>query len=205
MEVLVLDYKTRRPQLKTLLPLYVVIQNKIMVSKTLWQNKWIDPITPIHSHVEIHEFVDLWEAIYKFAGKCWARGLINSKWTADGEYTTKLTKRVYQIQFKGIFSRGKILPVSKAKADWTCHFLAFTQIYRKILTAINQHKTHYQIGGSLLVTKTLGGSAESTWGLLLQSGSDNHDPVCKLCKNKSEITFHLCEDCILAKEVWRII
>lgn len=57
---------------------------------------------------------------------------IRWRWTPDGEYSTK---SAYNIQFEGIYSKLKLLPIWKAEAEPKCHFFAWTLLHKKILTA----------------------------------------------------------------------
>jgi hypothetical protein len=86
----------------------------------------------------------------------------------DGEYTTKST---YCIQFQRTFSKLKIMPIWKAKAEPKCNFFAWTLMHKKILTANNLMK-HY-------------------WP---------NDPICKLCGSDPETLTHLCKDCVFSKQ-----
>lgn len=98
---------------------------------------------------------------------------ITWRWTADGVYTTQ---SAYQIQFIGTYSRTKITPIWKAKAQHKCRFFAWTVMDKKILIANN----------------------------LLKRGW-TEDTDCKLCVNSLETPTHLFKDCPFTKEIWTII
>jgi hypothetical protein len=91
----------------------------------------------------------------------------------DGVYTTR---SAYQIQFVGVFSRIKITPIWKAKAEQKCRFFAWTLMHKKILTANNLFKRGW-----------------------------TNETVCKLCGNDQETPAHLCKDCPVTKEAWVIL
>ena len=76
----------------------------------------------------------------------------------------------------GVYSRIKITPIWKAKAEYKCRFFAWTLMHKKILTANN----------------------------LLKRGW-TEDTECKLCDNDLETPAHLSKDCPFSKEVWGII
>jgi len=90
-----------------------------------------------------------------------------------GEYTAKST---YCIQFQGTFSKLKLQPIWKAKAEPKCRFFAWTLLHKKILTANNLIKRNWP-----------------------------NDPVCKLCGIDPETPTHLCKDCTFSRQVWSFI
>jgi hypothetical protein len=51
-----------------------------------------------------------------------------------------MTQSAYQIQFEGTFSKIKIMPIWKAKAEPKCHCFAWTLLHKKILAANNLTK-----------------------------------------------------------------
>jgi len=69
------------------------------------------------------QFVRLWEALREVHLNDTADDDITWRWTADGVYTTR---SAYQVQFVGVFSRMKITPIWKAKAEQKCRFFAWT-------------------------------------------------------------------------------
>ena len=79
----------------------------------------------------------------------------------------------YCIQFQGTFSKLKLLPIWKAKAELKCRFFAWTLLHKKILTANNLIKRNWP-----------------------------NDPICKLCGTEPETPTHLCKDCVFSKQVW---
>jgi len=90
-----------------------------------------------------------------------------------GEYTAK---SAYCIQFQGTFSKLKLQPIWKAKAEPKCRFFAWTLLHKKILTANNLIKRNWP-----------------------------NDPVCKLCGIDPETPTHLCKDCTFSRQVWSFI
>jgi hypothetical protein len=82
-------------------------------------NKWIDHVYPPTTQEEVIQFVRLWEALRGVVPNDMVEDDIRWKWTADGMYTTQ---SAYQAQFIGVFSRIKITPIWKAKAEHKCHF-----------------------------------------------------------------------------------
>jgi len=98
---------------------------------------------------------------------------ITWRWTADGVYTTQ---SAYQIQYVRVYSRMKIIPIWRAKAEHKYCFFTWTLMHKKILIANNLLKREWTEG-----TK------------------------CKLCDNDLETPTHLGKDCPFIKEVWGII
>ena len=96
-------------------------RKKITVHQALKNEKWIDHIYPPTMHEEVTEFVKLWEALRGFTLNESVEDTIIWRWTADGEYTTK---SAYQVQFIGVFSKIKLTPIWKAKAEQKCRFFA---------------------------------------------------------------------------------
>jgi hypothetical protein len=94
-------------------------RKKITVRQALTNNKWIDHIYPPSSQEEVLQFVRLWEALMEVHLNDTADDDITWRWTADGVYTTR---SAYQVQFVGVFSRIKITPIWKAKAEQKCRF-----------------------------------------------------------------------------------
>ena len=133
-------------------------------------NKWISHILPILTTGEIHEYVQLWETVQHIELDADREDDIVWRWTAEGEYTTK---SAYRIQFEGMFSKLKIMPIWKAKAEPKCKFFVWTLLHKKIITANNLMKRHWP-----------------------------NDPICKLCGNDPETPMHLCKDCTFTKQVW---
>lgn len=109
-------------------------------------------------------------AIYRQPGN--DAGQISWKWTADGEYSTS---SAYQTQFVGVYSKMRLTPIWKARAEHKCRFFAWTLMHKKILTAINLFKRGW---------------------------TDDTDLDCKLCGNEPKTPVHLCKDCPYTKEVW---
>jgi hypothetical protein len=48
-----------------------------------------------------------------------------------------MTQSAYQVQFIGVFSKIKITPIRRAKAERKCRFFAWTLLHKKILTTNN--------------------------------------------------------------------
>jgi hypothetical protein len=94
-------------------------RKKITVHQALTTKKWIDHIYPPTTREEVTQFVRLWEAIRGVVRNESVEDTISWRWTADGEYTTK---SAYQIQFVGVFSKLKLTPIWKAKAEQKCRF-----------------------------------------------------------------------------------
>lgn len=143
------------------------------VQKGLEDNRWISHIIPQTSTQEFREYAALWEEVSQMQLDDNAQDSIRWRWTQDGEYTTK---SAYCIQFQGTFSKLRLQPIWKAKAEPKCRYFAWTLLHKKILTANN---------------------------LLRQNWP--HDPVCKLCGSEPETPTHLCKDCTFLKEVWSLI
>jgi len=139
----------------------------------LTDEKWIDHIYPPVSQEEVKEFVSLWEATHNISLDDTAEDDITWRWTADEEYSTQ---SAYQIQFSGTFSKIRITPIWKTRAEPKCHFFAWTLMHNKILTANN----------------------------LIKHGWAN-DPDCRLCGNYPETPSHLCKDCPFAQQTWDYI
>ena len=87
---------------------------------------------------------------------------IRWRWMADGQYTAK---SAYQIQFVGTFSKIRITPIWRAKAEPKCCFFAWTLMHKKILTASNLIK--------------------HVW---------TEETKCRLCVADLETPSHLCKD-----------
>ena len=96
-------------------------EKKITVRQAVTDNKWIDHIYPPISQEELRQFVRLWEAVRDTTLDDTIDDSITWRWTADGEYTTR---SAYQIQFIGVFSKIKLTPIWKAKAEHKCRFFA---------------------------------------------------------------------------------
>jgi hypothetical protein len=101
------------------------------VQKALQDNKWISHITPILPRDELKEYVQLWEAVQQIQLDGSREDSIIWRWTADGEYTSK---SAYSIQFEGSYTKLRIMPIWKARAEPKCHFFAWTLLHKKILT-----------------------------------------------------------------------
>ena len=142
-------------------------RKNITVQKALQDNKWISHILPILTAGEILEYVQLWETVQHIELDADREDNIVWRWTAEGEYTTK---SAYRIQFEGTFSKLKIMPIWKAKAEPQCKFFAWMLLYKKILLANNLVKRHWPNG-----------------------------PICKLYGNDPETPTHLCKDCTFTK------
>jgi hypothetical protein len=147
--------------------------NGISVLNAVQNNKWIDHISPVRSATEIHEYVLLWNHVRRLQLDESSKDSIIWRWTVDGEYTTK---SAYQVQFQGTFSRLKITPVWRAKAEAKCKFFAWTLLHKKILTANNLAKRQWP-----------------------------NDPICKLCNTEPETPTHLCKDCDFTKRAWAFL
>jgi hypothetical protein len=145
-------------------------RKKLTVYKALKDKKWVSHIWPVQTSQEIIEFVELWEQIYYVQLNEDNEDSIRWKWTNDGEYTTQ---SAYRIQFEGSYSRLKLTPIWRAKAEPKCRFFAWTLLHKKILTANNLMKRNWA-----------------------------NDPICKLCGNEPETPNHLCLNCPFAKQVW---
>jgi hypothetical protein len=70
----------------------------------------------------------------------------------------------------------RILPIWKAKAEPKCKIFAWTLLHKKILTTNSLIKRNW-----------------------------SNDTTCKLCCINPETPTHLCEDCVLTKEVWSVL
>jgi hypothetical protein len=145
-------------------------RKKLTVHKALEQNRWIAHILPLQSPQEIHEYVKLWELLRDVQLVENREDTIRWRWTANGEYTTK---SAYRIQFEGCYSKLKLSPIWKARAEAKCRFFAWTLMHKKILTANNLAKRNWP-----------------------------SDPLCKLCNNEPETPTHLCKDCPYTQQVW---
>lgn len=143
------------------------------MQKALQDNKWISHITPILSRDELKEYVQLWEAVQQIQLDGSREDSIIWRWTADGEYTSK---SAYSIQFEGSYTKLRIMPIWKARAEPKCHFFAWTLLHRKILAANNLIKRNWP-----------------------------NDPLCKLCGVEPENPTHLCKDCPFSKQVWSVL
>lgn len=148
-------------------------RKKITVQKALQENRWLTHISPIATTVEIQEYVLLWEVVHQITLEDDTDDEIRWRWTPDGEYSTK---SAYRIQFEGTFSKLKLMPIWKAKAEAKCRFFTWTLLHKKILTANNLMKRHW-----------------------------SNDPICILCQQDPETPTHLCKDCIFSKQVWRFL
>ena len=115
-------------------------RKNLSVRKALQDNPWISHITPLSTTQEIREYVMLWEAIGQTQLHEDREDNIRWWWTVDGEYTAK---SAYGIQFQGSFSKLRILPIWKAKAEPKCKFFTWTLLYKKILTANNLIKRNW--------------------------------------------------------------
>jgi hypothetical protein len=98
-------------------------RKNLSVRKAIQDNRWISHITPLNTTQEIREYVTLWEAIGQTQLHEDREDSIRWRWTIDGEYTTK---SAYDIQFQGSFSKLRILPIWKAKAEPKCKFFAWS-------------------------------------------------------------------------------
>jgi hypothetical protein len=145
-------------------------RKKMSVYNALHRNKWIAHILPLQTPQEIQECVALWELVSRVRLEENSEDTIRWRWTSNGEYTTK---SAYHIQFEGGYSKLKLMPIWRAKAEHKCRFFAWTLIHKKILTANNLAKRNW-----------------------------TNDPICKLCGNEPETPAHLCKDCPYSKQVW---
>jgi hypothetical protein len=127
-------------------------------------------ILPLQTSQEIQEYVTLWEQISDIQLSENSEDTIRWRWTNDGEYTTQ---SAYRFQFEGSYSKLRLAPIWKAKAEAKCRFFAWTLLHKKILTANNLIKRNWP-----------------------------NDPTCKLCGNEPETPNHLCLNCPFAKQVW---
>jgi hypothetical protein len=127
-------------------------------------------ILPLQTLQEIQEYVELWEQISSTQLIENREDTIRWKWTNDGEYTTQ---SAYCVQFEGSYSKLKLSPIWRAKAEPKCRFFAWTLLHKKILTANNLIKRNWP-----------------------------SDPFCKLCGIEPETPNHLCLNCDFAREVW---
>jgi hypothetical protein len=143
-----------------------------MVQKALQNNRWISHIIPILTTTELHEYARLWEAVQHIQLDTSREDTIVWRWTANGEYTSK---SAYRIQFEGSYSKLRIMPIWKARAESKCRFFAWTLLHEKILTANNLIKRNWL-----------------------------NNPICKLCGVEPENPTHLCKDCTFSKQVWGI-
>jgi hypothetical protein len=91
------------------------------VQQALTDDKWIDHIYPPTSQEEVKEFVLLWETTQDMSLDGTIEDDITWRWTADGEYTTQ---SAYQIQFSAAFSKIRLMPIWKARAQPKCRFFA---------------------------------------------------------------------------------
>jgi len=148
-------------------------KKNVMVQKAIQDNKWISHITPILTTAEIQEYVRLWEAVQQVQLDASREDIIIWRWTADGEYTSKST---YRIQFEGSYSKLRIMPIWKARAEPKCRFFTWTLLHKKILTANNLIKRNWP-----------------------------NDPICKLYGVDLENPTHLCKGCPFSKQVWSIL
>lgn len=148
-------------------------RKQITVHKALQSNKWISHISPITSVVEFQEYVQLWEKVQEIQLDNNSEDTIIWRWTSDREYSSK---SAYRVQFEGSYSKLRIMPIWKAKAESKCRFFAWTLMHKKILTANNLIKRNWP-----------------------------NDPICKLCGVEPETPTHLCKDCHFSKQVWSLL
>lgn len=145
-------------------------RKNITVYKALRNSSWIRLCSPIDQGEEVTEFVSLWQAINNTHGLNDSDDTISWRWTADGQYTTS---SAYQIQFATNFSKMKISPIWKAKAEPKCRFFAWTLLHKRVLTADNLQKRGWP-----------------------------SNPICCLCNSSPETSVHLCKDCTFTEKVW---
>jgi hypothetical protein len=146
------------------------MRKKLTVHDAIQRNRWIANILPLQTTQEIHEYVALWEAVKEVLLEENREDTIQWRWTSSGEYTTK---SAYLIQFEGSFTRLKLTPIWRARAEPKCRFFAWTLLHKKILTANNLAKRNWP-----------------------------SDPTCKLCTIEPETPNHLCKDCPFSQLVW---
>jgi hypothetical protein len=101
-------------------------RKKLTVHEALQQNRWIAHILLLQSSQEIHKFVKLWELLTGVHLVDNTEDTISWRWTTNGDYTTK---SAYRIQFEGCYSKLKLSPIWKAKAEAKCHFFAWTLMH----------------------------------------------------------------------------
>jgi hypothetical protein len=94
-------------------------RKNITVQMALLDNSWITHILPILTPQELNEYVTLWEAVSQTRLVENKEDTIYWQCTSDGKYTTK---SAYNIQFQGTFSKLRIMPIWKAKAEPKCRF-----------------------------------------------------------------------------------
>jgi len=111
-----------------------VKRKHITVQKALQDSRWISHITPILSIDELQEYVQLWEAVQQIQLDTNRDDKIIWRWTTDGEYTSK---GAYHIQFEGSYTKLRIMPIWKTKAEPKCRFFVWTQLHKKVLTINN--------------------------------------------------------------------
>jgi len=111
-------------------------RKKLTVQKASENNSWVAHISPLVTTQEIREYVTLWEAVGQTQLHENMEYSIRWRWTVDGKYTAK---SAYNIQFQETFSKLKVLPIWKAKAEPKCKFFAWTLLHKKILTANNHY------------------------------------------------------------------
>jgi hypothetical protein len=148
-------------------------RKNVTVHKALQDNKWIGHICPILTPVELQEYILIWNVVQQSQLNESREDNIVWRWTANGDYTTQ---SAYRIQFQGTYSKLKLTPIWKAKAEAKCRFFAWTLLHKKILTANNLIKRQWP-----------------------------NDPICKLCRIDHETPTHLCKDCDFTKHVWTLL
>jgi len=92
-----------------------------MVQKALEDNRWISHVIPLGTAQEIREYVTLWEEVSQIQLIENKEDSIRWRWMVDGEYTAK---SAYCIQFQCTFSKLKLQPIWKAKAEPKRRFFA---------------------------------------------------------------------------------
>jgi hypothetical protein len=148
-------------------------KKKIVSPSGTEREPWIAHISPLIRPQEIKEYVALRELVGHTKLQENMEDSIRWCWTTDGEYTAK---SAYLIQFQGTFSKLKLMPIWKAKAEPKCGFFAWMLLHKKILTANNLIKRNWP-----------------------------NDLICKLCGTDPEMPTHLCKDCVLTKQVWSLL
>jgi hypothetical protein len=109
-------------------------KKKIVSPSGTEREPWIAHISPLIRPQEIKEYVALRELVGHTKLQENMEDSIRWCWTTDGEYTAK---SAYLIQFQGTFSKLKLMPIWKAKAEPKCGFFAWMLLHKKILTANN--------------------------------------------------------------------
>ena len=98
------------------------------MQKALEDNRWISHVIPLGTAQEIREYVTLWEEVSQIRLIENTEDSIRWRWMVDGEYTAK---SAYCIQFQDTFSKLKLQPIWKAKAEPKCRFFAWTLLHKK--------------------------------------------------------------------------